>query len=126
MPDLPVDAWVERAVRFLLENFSGVFDVSSTLIRRLVDATYFLLISPHPLVMLAVFTTLAWLATRRWQPALVVCLAFLLIQSMAMWTETMQTLSVVIVAATVAVAVGIPIGVAAAGSTRVSTGVRPI
>lgn len=126
MPDLPVDAWVERAVQFLLDNFSGVFDVASTLILRLVDATYFLLIRPHPLVLLAFFMALAWLATRRWQPPLVACLAFLLIQSMAMWTATMQTLAVVIVAAVVAVAVGIPLGVAAARSTRVSAGVRPV
>ncbi|MGP3963150.1 ABC transporter permease [Nonomuraea sp. 3N208] len=126
MPDLPVDAWVERGVQFLLDNFSGVFDVTSTLILQLVDATYFLLIRPHPLVLLGFFIALAWLATRRWQPPLVACLAFLLIQSMAMWTATMQTLAVVIVAAVVAVAVGIPLGVAAASSTRVSAGVRPV
>jgi hypothetical protein len=59
MPDLPVDAWVERAVQFLLDNFSGVFDVASTLILRLVDATYFLLIRPHPLVLPSFVVTLA-------------------------------------------------------------------
>lgn len=126
MPDLPVDAWVERAVQFLLDNFSGVFDVASALILQLVNASYFLLIRPHPLVLLAGFTTLAWLATRRWQPALVACLGLLLIQSMAMWTETMQTLAVVIVAAVVALIVGIPVGIATAGSTRVSVAVRPV
>lgn len=126
MPDLPVDSWVEGVVRFLQENFSGVFDVASALILRLVNATYFLLIQPHPLLLLAFFTLLAWLATRRWQPPLIACLALLLIQSMAMWTETMQTLAVVIVAAVAAVAIGIPFGVAAARSNRVSAGVRPV
>ncbi|MFI7704055.1 ABC transporter permease [Nonomuraea sp. NPDC049480] len=126
MPELPVDAWVERAVQFLLDNFSGVFDVASKLILQLVNASYFLLISPHPLVLLACFTALAWAAARRWQPALIACLGLLLIQSMAMWTETMQTLAVVIVAAVVALIVGIPVGIAAAGSTRVSVAVRPV
>ncbi|RVX38971.1 glycine betaine/proline transport system permease protein [Nonomuraea polychroma] len=126
MPDLPVDTWVESTVRFLQEHFSGVFDVTSALILRLVDVTYVLLIGPHPLVLLAFFTALAWLATRRWQPPLVACLAFLLIQSMAMWTATMQTLAVVVVAAVAAVAVGIPLGIAAARSTRVSAALRPV
>lgn len=126
MPELPVDAWVERAVQFLLDNFSGVFDVASKLILQFVNASYFLLISPHPLVLLACFTALAWAAARRWQPALIACLGLLLIQSMAMWTETMQTLAVVIVAAVVALIVGIPVGIAAAGSTRVSVAVRPV
>ncbi|WP_336245585.1 ABC transporter permease [Nonomuraea sp. SYSU D8015] len=117
---------MERAVQFLLDNFSGVFDVASTLILQLVNASYFVLIRPHPLVLLACFTALAWAATRRWQPALITCLGLLLIQSMAMWAETMQTLAVVIVAAVVALVVGIPVGIAAARSPRLSVAVRPV
>ena len=36
MPSLPVGAWVERAVNFLVENFSGLFDGVAALVQHLV------------------------------------------------------------------------------------------
>jgi glycine betaine/proline transport system permease protein len=126
MPSLPVGTWVNGVVDFLRENFSGVFDGVSSLLLQLVNAVYFVLISPHELVLVAVFTVVALLSARRWQLPLVTALAFLLIQSMGLWKETMQTLAVVIVAAVVAIAVGVPVGIAAARSRRVSVVVRPV
>lgn len=126
MPELPIDEWVERGVEFLQRNFAGFFDTVAMLVLHLVNATYTVLVRPHPILLLLILTTVAWFATRRWQSALVGCLGLLLIQSMAMWTQTMQTLAVVIVAAVVAVAVGIPVGVAAASNNRFSAVVRPV
>jgi glycine betaine/proline transport system permease protein len=126
MPSLPVGTWVNGVVDFLRENFSGVFDGASSLLLQLVNAVYFVLIGPHELVMVAVFTVVALLSARRWQLPLVTALAFLLIQSMGLWKDTMQTLAVVIVAAAVAIAVGVPVGIAAARSHRVSVVVRPV
>jgi glycine betaine/proline transport system permease protein len=126
MPNLPVGAWVNGVVDFLRENFSGLFDGASTLLLHLVNAVYLVLISPHQLVVVAGFTVIALASTRRWQLPLTTTLAFLLVQSMGLWAETMQTLAVVIVAAVVAIAVGVPIGIAAARSGRVSVLVRPL
>ncbi|TKJ32033.1 ABC transporter permease subunit, partial [Blastococcus sp. CCUG 61487] len=50
----------------------------------------------------------------------------LLIQSMRLWEPAMQTLALVLVATVVAVILGIPIGIAAAKSSRVSAAVRPV
>ncbi|WP_454859558.1 ABC transporter permease [Promicromonospora soli] len=125
MPELPVAAWVESAVEFLQQNFSGAFDTLATLLLQLVNATYTVLAGPHPFLMLAILTALAWYATRRWTAAVWALLGLLLIQSMQMWVPTMQTLAVVIVAVLVAVVVGIPLGVAAASSSRFSALIRP-
>lgn len=126
MPSLPVGQWVDSAVSFLRDNFSGLFDGVSSLLLGLVHIMYLVLITPHPLLVVAVLTAVAWLASRRWQLTLTSVLAFLLIQSMGLWAETMQTLAIVIVAAVVAVVVGIPIGIAAARNGRVSVAVRPV
>jgi glycine betaine/proline transport system permease protein len=126
VPSLPIGTWVDGFVDFLRENFSGLFDGASSLLLQLVNAVYFVLISPHPLVLVAVFTIIALVSARRWQLPVTTMLAFLLIQSMGLWAETMQTLAVVIVAAAVAIAVGVPLGIAAARSRRVSVVVRPV
>jgi glycine betaine/proline transport system permease protein len=126
MPELPLGAWVERAVDFLLAHFSGLFDGLSGLLLHLLNAVYIVLIRPHPLVLVAALVVLAWVASRRWQLALTTALAFLLVQSMGLWAETMQTLAVVLVASAVAVLIGLPVGVAAARSKRVSVAARPV
>jgi glycine betaine/proline transport system permease protein len=53
-------------------------------------------------------------------------LAFLLVDSVRLWTEAMQTLTIVLIAAVAAVLVGVPIGVWAARSGRVAAAVRPV
>jgi len=126
MPSLPVGAWVERAVNFLVENFSGLFDGVAALVQHLVNAVYFVLIRPHPLVLVAVFVAIAWLAARRWRLTVTTAVAFGLVQSMGLWAETMQSLAVVVVAAVVAIGIGIPIGIAAARNRHTSVAVRPM
>ena len=45
---------------------------------------------------------------------------------MGLWVEAMQTLAVVVVATVFAVAIGVPVGIWAARSRKVSSVVRPI
>jgi glycine betaine/proline transport system permease protein len=126
MPRLPVGVWVEHAVDYLLAHFSGLFDGLSGVLQHVVNAVYLLLVRPHPSALLAGLVALAWLASRRWQLVLTTTLAFLLVQSMGLWLETMQTLAVVLVASCVAVVIGLPVGIAAARNARVSVIARPV
>jgi glycine betaine/proline transport system permease protein len=125
MPRVPVGRYVNDLVQFLLEHFGGLFDALSSALIVLVNVVYRLLSATPSLAMIAVLAVLAWLATRRWQMVLFTVPAFLLIDSMALWTAAMQTLSVVLVAATVAVLVGVPLGVCAASNRRFSAAARP-
>jgi len=126
MPRLPVGVWVEHAVDYLLAHFSGLFDGLSGVLQHVVNAVYLLLVRPHPSALLAGLVALAWLASRRWQLVLTTTLAFLLVQSMGLWLETMQTLAVVLVASCVAVVIGLPVGIVAARNARVSVIARPV
>ena len=71
------------------------------------------------------FVALA-LLERKWGFGLFTLLAFLLILAMGLWVEAMQTLALVVVATVFAVAIGVPVGIWAARSRRVSNVVRPV
>jgi glycine betaine/proline transport system permease protein len=126
MIDLPIGVWVEAVVDYLRENVSAVFDGVAALTLALVDGIYLALVLPHPLVVVAVLAGLTGLATRRWLPPVLAAVGFLLILAMQMWEATLQSLAVVLLASVVAIAIGVPIGVAAARVDRVRTLIRPV
>ncbi|MCF1595854.1 ABC transporter permease [Streptomyces muensis] len=115
---------VQYAVDWLTEHLGGFFDAVSSVMTDLVNAFLFVLTAPHALVITVVFAVLAFFACK-WGFAAFTVVAFLLIQGMGLWTEAMQTLAVVLVASTLAVVIGVPIGVWAARGRLASAIVRP-
>jgi glycine betaine/proline transport system permease protein len=112
-------------IDWLLATVPWLFDAVSAVMQVLVEALTDLLTTPPPVVWLVVFTLVA-LVVRGWGLALYTLLAFLLVVSLELWTETMQTLSLVLVAAVIATAIGVPIGILAARNRAVSVAVRPV
>jgi glycine betaine/proline transport system permease protein len=113
-------------VDFLLEYFSPLFDLVAAVLLFLVRVVYWVLIQPHPLLMVAVLTVVGWLAIRRWRRVTALALALLVVAWMGLWTATMQTLAVVLVASVVAILIGVPVGVWAGRSNRVQASARPL
>ncbi|MGW0828782.1 ABC transporter permease, partial [Streptomyces sp. NPDC002845] len=107
------------------ENLGPVFDGISSVMVNLINVVLTLLTAPHALVVTGVFTLLA-LCTRKVGFAVFTLGAFLLIQGMDLWVPAMESLAIVIVASVVAVGIGVPIGIWAARSSRVSSAVRPV
>src|SRR3712207_9286231 len=89
----------------------------------LVDGLTDVLVSPPPVVWIVVFAVLA-LAVRGPWLALYTVLAFLLVVSLELWVETMQTLALVLVAAVVATALWGAVGILGARA-RGGSGVGP-
>ena len=125
MPRIPLGRYVDDLVQFLLQHFGGVFDGLSSVLINLVNLVYRVLSGPPYLVVIAVFAILAWFASRAWRLVVFTVAAFLLIDALTLWTAAMQTLAVVLVAATVSVAVGVPLGIWAASNRRFSAVARP-
>src|SRR3712207_9073200 len=90
----------------------------------LIDGLTDLLVSPPPVVWIVVFAVLALLLRGPWL-ALYTVLAFLLVVSLELWVETMQTLALVLVAAGNATASGVPIGLLVRRHRSVSVLGRP-
>jgi len=125
MPHIHPGAWVESAINGLIAAIPWFFDGISSAISAVVDALTAVLSGPPPLFWVAVFVVLAFLA-RGWGLAVFALVAFLFIDSMELWKETMQTLAVVLVAAVVATLIGIPTGIAAARSRKLGSVLRPV
>lgn len=126
MPRIPVGEWVADIIDWLLANFSGLFDGISSLVQSAVDGVLQVLIAPHQLVMIALLALLALVLSRSIGLVVFTIAAFLLIDSMDLWLQTMQSLTIVIVSVLVAVAIGLPTGVLAGLNNYVSAVVRPV
>ncbi|MFC7328904.1 ABC transporter permease [Marinactinospora rubrisoli] len=126
MPRIPVGTVIESALQWLVDNAGGFFDGLSAVLLWAVNAVYTAIATPLPFVLIAVFGLVAAVATRSVVLTVFTVLAFLLVDGMRLWTETLETLAVVIMAAAISVLVGVPIGVLAANSARVSVCVRPV
>jgi len=112
-------------IDWLLLTVPWLFDGISSLMQALVDGLVAVFTGPPAWLWIAVFTGAA-LLVRGWGLAVYTLLAFLLVLSLELWDETMQTLALVVVAAAIATAVGIPLGVLAARSRTVSVVLRPV
>ncbi|EAR59601.1 ABC transporter permease [Neptuniibacter caesariensis] len=84
-----------------------------------------LLATPWWLV-IAVIAGLAYLASRSWKLGLGVVISFMLIGYFGMWDNTMRTMSIILVCTLMAIALGVPIGIAMARSDRAQAFVTPV
>ncbi|MDO8186544.1 ABC transporter permease subunit [Conexibacter sp. JD483] len=125
MPKIDLAGPANDVVAWLLDNFGWLFDAIATVSTDVVGWIEDVLTGPPALVVIALLTLIP-LALRRWGIAAFAFLAFALIDSMELWTETMQSLAVVLVATVVAVLVGVPLGIWAARHRLVSILVRPL
>jgi glycine betaine/proline transport system permease protein len=81
--------------------------------------------SPWPIVV-GVIALVAWLASRSWKIVVGTVLTLMLIGVFGMWNDTMQTVSMIFVCTVVALALGVPIGIAMSRSDRLQRAVNPV
>jgi glycine betaine/proline transport system permease protein len=124
-PDIPVGDWIEDGVDWMTSNLSVVFDSISTALRTAFNAVSDLLTLPPFWVTIILLAALAWVV-RSWKFAAFTVPAFYLVAAIGMWDQAMTTLALVLVAATIAVALSVPLGIWAAKSRTVSNVVRPV
>jgi glycine betaine/proline transport system substrate-binding protein len=123
---IPVGDTVAVMIDYIKAHGRAVFDGVSALIRGSVDGlTWLLRIIPAPLLILGV-ATLSWVLRRSLPLALFVSVALLFIMNQGYWLPTLETLSLVIVAALVSTAIGVPLGIAAAHRPGLYAALRPV
>lgn len=125
IPRIPVGSWVSDAVDWISVNLRFLLDFFKGTGIWLNDLVTTVLLAPPPLVMIVIFAVLAWLV-RSWRLAVGVVITFLLILSMNQWTQSMQTLSLVLIATLTAVIIAVPLGIWAARNDTVSAFLKPI
>jgi glycine betaine/proline transport system permease protein len=123
---IPVGQWGKEFFGFLTSYFDWFFDGLSKGITAVLDAMIAALLYPPPLVVVAAVVVLAFLLQRSWQIALGVLLGLLYIINQGLWKETVETLALVIGATTVSMAIGVPLGIAAAHREWLFHLLRPV
>jgi ABC-type proline/glycine betaine transport system permease subunit len=125
MPQIDFEKPVDALINWMRVNLEFAFDFINDLTGGLVDGLTALLLLPPPMVVTLLFAAAGWWL-RSWGFALFTLLSFALIDSMGFWDDTTSTLALVLIAAAIAVIIGIPVGIVAARNRIVSTIVRPI
>lgn len=123
---VPVGKIAKLVFDWLKANAGGFFDAVAGIMQALIDAILWLLQTPHPLVIVALFVALTWGLQRNWKTALLVLAGFLFILNQGYWKETMQSLTLVLSAGVVCMAAGVPVGIAAAHRPRLFAALRPV
>ncbi|MFD7613165.1 ABC transporter permease/substrate binding protein [Streptomyces sp. NPDC059828] len=125
MPRIHLGQWVDSGVDWLQSHLSWLFDAITSVVTGMYDGIDAALSAPEPLLFAGLLAVVAW-----WLRGLlagVLALAgFALIDSVELWDDAMSTLSLVLVATIVTLAVAVPLGIWASRSKAVSALLRPV
>ena len=123
---IPIGDWAETIFDWLQVNAAFFFDTLSDFLEMLIDAILWVLQTPHPLIIVAVFTALAFILQRNWKPAALTFVGFLFILNQGYWEETTESLTLVLSACVVCMGLGVPIGIAVAHRPKLYAWMRPV
>ena len=123
--DLPVGDVVEGGVDWVRNNLEGPLDGFAAGVGFLAEGLESMLLFLPDWVLGPIIIAFAWWRVG-WRFGAFTALAMLLIAAMGLWQETMQTLALVIGASIIALAAGLPLGVAMARRDGVAAVIRPV
>src|SRR5215203_3193585 len=124
IPKIPLAEWTESGVDWITDTFEGAFDLLDTVIDLIIGSLEFVLLAPPELLMVAILTVIAFFLAG-WRVALFTVLGLLFVISLNLWEPAMETLALILAAAAISLAIGIPIGAVAAKSRSVAASIRP-
>ncbi len=123
---IPIGKWAKYIVDWLTDNAYWLFDAISVALETMISGILWCLQAPHPLAVVAIAGGLAYLVQRRVSFVVFVVAALLLIINQGYWEETTETVALVLAASIVCMAIGVPVGVAAAHRPRLFAFLRPV
>lgn len=123
---IPVGRTAKNVVTWLTDNLSWLFDAIAAIMQTMIDGLLAILQFPHPLVLIAVFTAIAWGLQRKISTVILTILGFLFILNQGYWDQTLETLTLVLSACFICMVLGVPLGIATAHRPKLYSVMRPI
>ena len=116
---------IDSSIEWSIIEFGWFFDVISDNLKWVLGKLRdFLIWIPWP-IMMAIIFIIAWrLSSKR--VAFMSLIGMIFISSVSLWEATMVTVAIMLVAVTIAISLGIPLGVLAARNNLSNTIIRPI
>ena len=123
-------AELRKSIDFVFRDFSRSYGDN---IEAFFDPVLFFLVrfekiminTPWPIIII-VICALAWIGSRSWKLVLGTAISFFLIGYFGMWKDCMATVAIITVCVIICMAVGIPMGILMARSSRVEKTMLPI
>lgn len=125
IPKLPLDLWVESLVTFLRGNIRWLFDGIRSGLDWVLGNIEGLLSIGHPLVLLVVLVVLAYFIAG-WRMGAFTLVGFSYILNAGLWSQMVQTVSLVVTAMVFILLIGLPLGIWAGRNDKVHTIIRPL
>src|ERR687883_785619 len=125
IPKIPLEQWANKAITWIIEHFGGFFEILKGVIEGIVGIMQFVLTAPPALLMVAILAVIAYFLSG-WRMALFTVIGLLFVISLGLWGDAMLTLALILVAATISLVIGIPIGIIAAKSRGLEEAIRPV
>ncbi|MDM8516377.1 proline/glycine betaine ABC transporter permease [Desulfobacterales bacterium HSG16] len=122
---IPVGTWIDRFMEWVMATFGEFFDIiGSWILQFMLNLEKFFLWIPWPVLILAAGIG-GWRLIGKWWAGVVIgCLLFF-IGTLGLWKLAMMTLALVTGAVIISLAIGIPVGIAMAGSNLLDSILKP-
>ncbi len=122
---IDIGQYIEMAINWLVNNFEGFFDLLNSGIGGFIDGFQYILNWVPFYIMIGILAGIAWWKSSR-GTGIFTLLGLLLIYFMGYWSETMDTLALVLSSTFIALIVGVPLGILGGNSNRADNILRPI
>lgn len=127
MKQLPFAEWIDAIVDWLTDHLSGLFTVLRIAGEAVMNFMTMILTAIPPFVMMAILVIAAFFVfKRKWGFAAFTLVGLLFIYNQDMWTDLMNTITLVIISSLVAVIIGVPLGILMSKSDTVEKIIKPI
>lgn len=124
---IPVADWVESLTAWMTDTFSGLFSFFQVIGQGMMDGlTDGLLVIP-PLVFIVLISIAAFfISNKKWGLTSFTFLGLLFILNQGLWTDLMNTLTLVLISSIVSIIIGVPLGILMAKNETAQKIITPI
>lgn len=124
---IPVADWVEAFTEWLTSTFSGLFSALQSFGQLIMDTITNVLLFVPPLALIVLLTIAAFLVSgKKWGLTAFTFVGLLFIYNQGLWTDLMNTVTLVLLSSLVSIIIGIPLGILMAKSEKAQSIVTPI
>ncbi|WP_028573703.1 ABC transporter permease [Desulfonatronovibrio hydrogenovorans] len=126
LPRIPLGDGIEAVLDFLVTHLAFATKAFSAVADQGIRVMETAMMGVHPVLMIVIMTGIVFYLTRQRGVTVFTFLGLGLIWNLGLWSATVSTLSLVLVATLIAISIGIPIGIFCALNNYAYKVVRPI
>ena len=124
---LPVAEWVESITDWMTTTFAGFFSFLQTSGQLLMETITSLLLFIPPYVFILLLTFVAFfISNKKWGLTSFTFIGLLFIYNQLLWTDLMNTVTLVLLSSLISIIIGVPLGILMAKSNKAQTIITPI